>query len=719
MKFKNGITTALILLALLLVLSTSQADAVMYKSYIYDGWGLDVPTPHPYLPVQVIHGKDLGLTALNNPQDLFVASDNTLYIVDSGNNRIIRTDDQFQVLNIYDNFERDGQIDTFNNPQGIFITPTGHMFIADRDNARIVRLDEHGEFVMQISEPESDIPGAFPDHFRFRPRKVAVDPANRVYIIADGLYEGLLELDIDGNFRGFVGAPRVSPNPIDWFWSMIASDEQRQRMRLFLPTEYSNMDLDDRGFIYTTVRSGGAHADQRIRRLNPSGMDILTREGTTTPMGDIHAPQWGTSIVGESVLVDIVSRPGNMYSVLDSKRGRIFTYDGSGNLLYIFGGIGHGIGLTLNPISLTAIGEQLLVLDNRAGRITVFDPTEYALLIHEAIYYYNRGRYHQATEAWKQVLMRNANYELAYNGIATAYLRQNAYEEAMANFYLGNNRSGYSDAFERYRRERIGDNFGTIMTVILLSVLGIFLAYRFKLGTILSRKWSNTEVAATISSDRVQNNRVFAYCKTTFGALWYAIHVIFHPYDGFWDLKFEKRGTTSAATILLGLVITSFVFMRQYTGFILNYNRPEHLNIIVEITSIVLPFMLWVLVNWALTTLMEGKGTIKDIYLATAYSLTPLILINIPATILSNYITVAEVSFFAFFISLAVFWSMGLMVLGTSITHDYDMTKTVLTIFAIIVGMGTVLFVGLLFFNVIDRMLRFIQEIYTEFAFRL
>lgn len=43
---------------------------------------------------------------------------------------------------------------------------------------------------------------------------------------------------------------------------------------------------------------------------------------------------------GASRIIDVVVREKGIYSVIDSTRGRIFTYDHEGNLLYIFGGIG-------------------------------------------------------------------------------------------------------------------------------------------------------------------------------------------------------------------------------------------------------------------------------------------------------------------------------------------------------------------------------------------
>ncbi len=708
---------SLIVLIQVLVCFPLYVDAALYKSYVFDAWGEAVPTPEPYIPVRVIYGMDVGVGSFRGAHDIFTAPDNTLYIVDSGNNRIIRTTSDFTVIEVFKEFERDGIIDKFNNPHSVFVTNEGHMFVADTNNQRIVRFDENGNFVRIIDAPERDNPSAFPPHFRFRPKKIAVDQANRLYVTVDGLYEGLLELDLKGNFRTFMGAPRVSLTPWQYLWNRLASDEQRERMSLILPTEYSSMDLDEQGLILTTVSGGDIQDDHYIRKLNPAGIDVLRRNGFHPPMGDINTG-FISSITGNSRLVDIISRENGVFSVLDQLRGRVFTYDSNGNLLYVFGGIGQGAGLFVNPVALEVIDDQLLVLDSRNNSITVFEATNYALAIHKAISEYHKGRYESSEEYWQQVITMNANNELAYSGVGDAHLRRGNYEQAMHYYKLGNDRAGYSDAFYRYRKKVIGDDFGTIMTCVLIFAAFIYTAKKRNWAARLRQRYNKSEIATTIASERVQTNPVYAYAKRTWKAIRYSTYVIFHPYDGYWDLKHEKRGTISAATVILILVVFSYVFMRQYTGFVLNYNRIEDLNILVEMVSILLPFLLWCLVNWALTTLMEGKGKMKDIYIASAYSLTPIIFINIPITIISNFITIEEGTFYYLLLVIGVIWALSLLFLGAGVTHDYSFGKTIFTTLATIVGIGIVCFVGLLFFDVLDRMLRFGQEIYTELAFR-
>lgn len=202
-------------------------------------------------------------------------------------------------------------------------------------------------------------------------------------------------------------------------------------------------------------------------------------------------------------------------------------------------------------------------------------------------------------------------------------------------------------------------------------------------------------------------------------SLRYSLHLIFHPFDGFWDLKHEKRGSVKASIVILISLILTFIFRRQLTGFLFNHNDLKRLNIFNEVMSVVIPFVLWCVANWCLTTLMDGEGSFKDIFIATAYALVPLVLINIPLILVSRMLILEEGSFYSFFLSVSVFWSGALIVLGTMTVHQYSMAKTIVTSLLIIVGMGLIIFIGLLFFSLLQQMFGFVYVIYRELAFRL
>jgi len=202
-------------------------------------------------------------------------------------------------------------------------------------------------------------------------------------------------------------------------------------------------------------------------------------------------------------------------------------------------------------------------------------------------------------------------------------------------------------------------------------------------------------------------------------SLKYTFHLVFHPFDGFWDLKHEKRGNIKAALAIIAMLCITFIMRRQLTGFIFNLNDPQELNIFSEVISILLPFALWCVSNWSFTSLMEGEGGFKDIMITTAFALTPMIIINLPLILFSNLITMPEGAFYRFFDSLSILWSGALLILGTMVVHQYTLLKTLFTSVLIVVGMAVIIFIGLLFFSMLHQMYAFVYTVYLEISLRM
>ena len=197
----------------------------------------------------------------------------------------------------------------------------------------------------------------------------------------------------------------------------------------------------------------------------------------------------------------------------------------------------------------------------------------------------------------------------------------------------------------------------------------------------------------------------------------YGLHVIFHPFDGFWDLKKEHRGSLAAALTFVVIVIMLMTFEKQTTGFLFNTVRLKDVNVVVDVLTVTMIYVLWCVANWCLTSLMDGEGTMKDIFIAMGYALIPLILVRIPMIILSLGITAEEGTFYYVLDVFSYIWTGILVFFGTMITHQYSFRKTVLTCILTVVGMGIIMFIGLLFFNVIQQIITFFTTIYKELRF--
>ncbi|MBO7309813.1 MAG: YIP1 family protein, partial [Clostridia bacterium] len=195
-------------------------------------------------------------------------------------------------------------------------------------------------------------------------------------------------------------------------------------------------------------------------------------------------------------------------------------------------------------------------------------------------------------------------------------------------------------------------------------------------------------------------------------------HIIFHPFDGFWDLKHEKRGSVRAAATILGAVIIAFYYQSIGRGYLLN---PQQLysTIGAVLLSVTVPAALWMIANWCLTTLFDGEGSFKDIFIATCYSLMPLFLIMIPTTIISNFLISAELNILSVVNGFAFVWAGILIFLGMMVTHDYSMGKNILTTLGTILGMVVIMFIAILFSTLLGKLVSFVTNIVTEIQFRM
>ena len=125
-------------------------------------------------------------------------------------------------------------------------------------------------------------------------------------------------------------------------------------------------------------------------------------------------------------------------------------------------------------------------------------------------------------------------------------------------------------------------------------------------------------------------------------SLKFALYCSTHPLDGFWDLTHEKRGTIAAANTILILTLLTRILSLQYTSFIFNTVYWEDVNIFLYMASILFPLGIFVVGNWGLTTLFDGKGRLGQVYMAVCYGITPYPLVQFPLIIFSILVTVDE-----------------------------------------------------------------------------
>lgn len=202
-------------------------------------------------------------------------------------------------------------------------------------------------------------------------------------------------------------------------------------------------------------------------------------------------------------------------------------------------------------------------------------------------------------------------------------------------------------------------------------------------------------------------------------SLKFALYCITHPLDGFWDLTHEKRGTYAAANTILFLTLLIRVLKLRYTSFIFITVYWEGINIFLYIASVAFPLAMFVVGNWGLTTLFDGKGRLGQVYMASCYALTPYPLIQFPLMIFSNFVTVDEAEFYFVISVLSLVWAAMLFIAAMGQIHEFSAGKNMLFMVASLFAMLVIVFILLLFFSMISQGIAYFISLAKEIMFRL
>ncbi|WP_438350581.1 YIP1 family protein [Paenibacillus sp. FA6] len=689
----------------------ASASQLPYETYYKDGFGQLVKTQAAYIPAGIIgrdqtilgeesaNSKEAPVLTLNRPKDIFVDEKDHIYIADTGNNRIVHLDQDGRFIR-----EMTVNESPLKGPSGLFIDKLGEIYVADTGNNRVVRLDDEGKLLKEFGRPVSSF---LPEAFKYDPVNLIVDKRGFIYVTTLGAYQGLLQLNPDGEFQSFFGSNRVAFSLFDAFKRFVYTREMYQRELSKLPGAIANSAIDKDGFIYTVTKE--IETDQ-IKKLNIAGLNQLIGKGEFASLQadrsygevlerrhDAPSPQLS------DITVDVA---GNI-TVTDTVINMISQYDRNGNLLFFWGGdiinatSKSGVVKTPAAIANNSKGD-LLVLDSVNNLIQVLRLSEFGELVHKANQLTQEGRYEESEPLWQEVHRLNAQYTPALIGLAKAAYKHEDYESAEQLFYQSGVVGGYSESFWQNRLEWFQRNFGLIMNIALI----IGLLYLFgnqitkRLG--LQKRWKNHFQV---------NNKLLLQLK-------HAGYVIKHPVDGFYAIRYENKAGLWSSLIILIVALTSFGFMEAGISFVFN----PAVFVGVDIWPIVVQFSAiwfgWVISNYLISSLLRGEGRFRDVLYGSSYALIPIILIGLPLTLLSNVMTLNELAIFNFLEWSVVLWTGLLFVWMVQGIHNYTFIEALFNILLSVITLIIMVILIFIFISLSAELINFIYSLYQEVIIR-
>lgn len=697
-RIKLGIFS--LVLACLAVLPVSAVSFAPYYSYEYNDYDESVDAPIGYVPSETVTGASLGLSVnFNGINDMYYDNEDTLYLLDSGNSRILAVDSQMQLKKEYSGFvDQNGAEIQFNGAQGLTVGPDGRMYVADTQGYRVLIINPDGLVERIITRPDEALNNT---EAAFDAQKVLLDKDGMLYVTAKSINLGIFVFSPEGEFVQFWGAnevPTTMQAMMNYIRKRFLTQIQLEAFQLATPVTVTNFDIDADGFIYTLSPykdEGTVAVPGLLRKLNYKGEDVLDPE---LVFGDV---EWDRKPYPQTVRTwfgDVDIDDQGFINLVDTARGRVFQYTDSGQLITVFGAIGDQTGCFQYPSAIESVGENILVSDSKKNVVYVFSPTDYVRSVRSAVDRMNRYDLEGSLDEWQAILSKNTNSLYAYMGMGRVYDAQGDYVQAMKYYKLAHAQEDYSKSFQQYRTQWLSQYYPVVLLVIIaivaLLVLAAWLIKRFSV---------------------VPEGAAFSPLESKYS---FPIYTLFHPTDGFSQFKFRKN---QSVLLALGIVVVwAVVVTIQFfaTGPSFNDNRPIDYSLWVNLLQTVGVYLLFIVANWAVCTLMDGKGTLSEIAATVSYALLPYIVSILINVGLSNILSQSEAVFMSMVTVLGVAWSLLILICGLYAIHQYSFTKTLLSILLTLIGMMLIVFLAILFFGLLQQAWTFAVSVYKEALLR-
>lgn len=632
--------------------------------------------------------SSVGVDTLTKITNICSDDDDNIYILDS-KSRVIVLDNKY---NLVREIGLIGGVEAYDEARGIYVYED-NIYICDTEGARIIQSTLTGDLVDIITLPKSLL---IPDDFTFKPTRIVRDAHNYLYVLSEGSYYGALIYDPQKNFLGFYGSNKynISIGTVisNIYNRLFPNPEKHENSTKKHPYTFVDLTIDDEGFIYTcngyTSYEG---LKGQIRKLSPgSGTNILDSDVNFVDQELL----WELDFSKQDLSDIEVDNDGFIYA-LETKFGKIFMYDDDCRTLTVFGGgMGEGIqkGTFVNPSGMEILnnGETIIVCDGSTNLITTFVMNDFGKKVKELDRLTLTGNYDKVKEGWFEIISEDSNCQVAYSGIANAYLEEEDYDNALKYAKLGYDRDTYAVAFEYVRKDFISDNFTWIFIIIVVVVIGA-IALMF-----------------------VTNKHKITFIKNK--TLSHLLATAVHPSDNFALVKEKGMGSIPVCIVLIILYYVVTVLRSIAGGFLFTKYDPASFNSIIVLLRSAGLVVLWIMSNWLVCTLLGGKGKLKEITIVTCYSLLPIIVEGVIYIILSNVMLPSESSILGIIGVIATLYFGLLLIIGMLKIHDFSMGRFIGTTLLSIFAMAVIVFLLILLIILVQQLFLFIVTLITEIS---
>ena len=699
---------AVLLIATMLFTTVSAAptDAFSKKNNA-NGSSTSTLARDMYSPTIKISADTLGLEKpFEGISDICFDADGSIYILCGGEGNARLT-----VLNSDYTFNREvlvtenGKPVDYSGAQGVYVDKNYNIYISDKVHARVLATDKNGNVIKSFGVPDSPL---IPADFIYQPTAFCMDDKGYFYILSLGCYYGALSYSPEGEFLGFYGANTVKASALatlQFLWSKLTdNDTKKSQSAKTLPYSFVDLCVDSEGYVLTCTGQTdyNDNGSGQIRKTNSKGANILYKSSNRGKAESSTAVNFlEDKVVRRNKhnyvqnIVSIATDTEDYIYILDNTYGLIYVYDKECNLLNGFGGgLGNGdqLGTFANPVALAVYQDTLLVADFKNCSITVFKRTDYGNKLYKAQSMQIAGDYEQSQELWQQVLDVDSGNQLAYRGLANYYYSCGEYENALKFAENGMDYNIYNLSHQELLKASLAKNF--IWVLLAITVCAAVIIY-----VVIRLKKRGKQI---ITNQKVR----------TFGG------VILHPFKTFGDVKYKKRGSMIISIILIALLFVSYTLKSTASGFLYRTADSETFNLFFVFLQTSGVLLLWIIANRLVCTLFSGKGTFGEVFIASAYSFTPLIATTFIYVVLSHFVPLSASGILETLGVIGWIYSLFLLCISMITIHEYDFFKFLSTSIAVIFFMIVIIFVIFFILVMLNLSGQFLTDVFEEITFR-